>query len=273
LNDSIESYLKRLDLSLKGIPVSDKINILEEARGKLAKGEVLSSPEDYALSFLPDKKSGGCLKLFLKLSLVSLLLFIGAISFLTWKYSPFIEIDDEENLIQLFGGRIKLDFDEEKFFFGDFRAASDLEEFSGRQEMSGLSEAEVLFLNGSIQVGRSLNENFVWDCEVPDSSKLGIKKESEAFIIDLKKQLGIKCKLKVPGNKGIKLLGNNGSIQINDLQSDIQIKMDNGSIQLNLDEEKFQPNIRLGRGANSTSGFSGSEYQLEIDLESGAISN
>lgn len=285
-------YLQEVESYLVDLEVIQRSKILTDSYQELLGKDLtdLKPALEYAnekrmqngfIEYKPKKKVS-IVGLFFKFSAVMFLLFLGFLSFLVWKFTPIIQVDEESNRVVILGGLIDIDGKAGKLKVGDeyhFSHESFTNDFQASVSLNE-SQDEVLvnFTSGSFNLKTSEDENFVLDCKLasPPGPDL-IAQEDELVKIDFSKIEGLNCALAVPIDKRLTIEGKHGSIMVPAPEYNLYVELENGKVYISPGDEvdyKFSLNI-----ANEDNGFIGdfessdndTAYEIRINLDDGAI--
>lgn len=281
----IESYLSDLD-------VTDRSKILTEILYEVQKQDasmlrpaldyVNEKRSQYGLAVYRPRKRFPILASLFKFSALMFIIFLGFLSFLIWKFTPVIKIDEESHRIVILGGLIDIDGKAGKLKLGDEYHYSH-EGFSNDFQASinlNESQDEVLinFVSGSFNLKTSEDENFVLDCKLasPPSTEI-ISQENELIKINFNKIDGLNCSLHIPVDKRLTIEGSNASIVVPTPEYNLYVELENGKVYLSPEEEiDYNYGLHIENTDNSFIGdFESSNdenaYEIRIHLHSGAI--
>ena len=251
----LENYLAKLDKSLGQISVSEKADIITEIKSHvmdaLEKDQsqkietVLSSlgePEQVANRYLMER--GLKLQSTPKHPIVKWLVvgFLGTFSLvlifvclLLWKFTPFIQVNEEKGTVKLMGGLI--DINENS---GEFKISSDIPLFDGKKvKYNGSYEIDPMkvttmklhFTNGSMKFKTAHEDKVSWQCKIkglPADMKSNI--DQSIFNLDLSKSDGSECIVSIPKGLTVRAVGANGDIKLIQPDYDFDLELSNGKV-------------------------------------------
>ncbi|MEQ1876723.1 MAG: DUF1700 domain-containing protein, partial [Bdellovibrionia bacterium] len=234
----LEAYLNVLNKSLGPIPLSDRSDIITEIKSHVLEAmerdpslslekllQSLGEPESVANKYLlerglkPSKPPRRPMMQWLVVGAVStiamILLFV---TFVIWRFTPIIDVNEKEGRVQLLGGLISVDEDSSfNFGNGDINFSSDARKISGSYTLKTPAKAEIQipFTNGKIDLQTSDDNTLSWKCTAYDgASPAAVTEKGGRYVLDFSQARGMKCDISIPANTTVSLNGANGKVDI-----------------------------------------------------------
>ena len=284
-NKKLENYLLRLEKSLGPIPTSEKAEIITEIKSHVMDaiendknksiGQILSSlgePEQVANKYLlekslePVKVSKHPIVKWITIGFLGTFgLIIFFLLILVFKFIPIVKIDEESGRIQVLGGLIDVQQNEE------------VAEISGEENLfeSSINNIKIDFKNGKMILKRNDGNKFLFNCKVQDSvSDVKPRKESDSLVFDLESSNRSFCSLEIPSGFKLAVNGKNGEIQLIELQNHISVNLTNGKIGFipeSNSKYKYQVSVKNGTSDEFLNSNSNEAFEVQLSLKNGKI--
>lgn len=286
-------YLKQIESYLEDLEVIQKSKILSEIHQEITNKELLDLEDPLIFAnkkraengFVPYlvKKKFSLSSFLMKSIAIMFLSFLAFISFLIWKFTPIIKVDEEANRVIILGGLIDIDGKSGKFkivddyhfshegFSNDFQANINLDEDK--------DEIIVKFDSGSFNLETAKSDQLTVDCKLanPPTNDI-ISQEEEVLNINFDKIEGLNCALQIPVDKKITIEGNYASLTVPSPEYNLYVELKNGKVYFTPEQEidyNFTLNIENDSPNNFIGDFESSEgeeaFEIRINLEDGAI--
>lgn len=282
-------YLKQIEFYLTDLSVMDRAKLLSEINADISGKELseLKNSKEYANDkrmehgFVPflEKKKFSFASLFLKFSALMTIIILGFISFLVWKFTPILEIDEEKNRVTILGGLIDIDGEAGKFkIFDEYHFSKD--SFNNDLQANIALDPEkdeiiVKFNSGSFTLNNSEDSEFKLDCKLATPADKNVIQQVEDYIkVDLTKIAGATCELGVPEDKKITLEGAQSHIRINSPIFNSYIDIDSGKVAITPEKEidyLYNLNVENGYVGEFESSETENAYEIQVNIKSGSI--
>jgi hypothetical protein len=281
----IETYLTSLEKALRGLPVSDRADIVTEIKSHILSamerdpnaqvGQVLSAmgePETVANRYLAERGQTFVkppVSPMVKWIVIGFLGMFGMVliftTFVFLRFSPILKVDGEK--VKLLGGLIDVDDTDSKgHTFKGFHHLDD-----------DKRPLNILAVNSKFDLHNSDSNDFRWNCKTSNTEKMPeIRGDENGLTMDLTSYAGVKCDFYFPQKHPINVEFTNGQISIEKPHYDLSIKGDNGKVDFESDSDvgyKYDVEVKLGKVDTFTSTNKSELYQIKIRLNNGLISN
>lgn len=297
----IESYLLRLERALIPLSSSERAKIVLENHTHISEAlnkypdkttqellEDLGSPEKVANHYLMDKglktykpKKNSFLKFFLYSSGTFLLLFVGIITFVVWKFTPIYKYDEENKRVIILGGLVDLNqksgeykiLNEYKFVENQFTNS-----FEGSIEVrrEEYDEIVVNFQSGMMTFENSQDTKLAWNCKLENPPTDDFMSFGTDMIeMDFVRTGGSSCTIEVPIDMKLTAFGENAQVILNEPEYDSYVEIDNGQIVIGPNPEidyKYDLSVKNGAKDIFESSLNEKAYEIKGVLENGSIS-
>jgi hypothetical protein len=282
-------YLRQIEFFLTDLSVMERAKLLSEINSEISDKELsdLQSPllianqkraEHGFVPFL-EKKKFSFMSLFLKVSAIMAILFVGSLSFLVWKFTPILKIDEENNRVTILGGLIDIDGEAGKFkIFDEYHFSKD--SFNNDLQANialdqDKDEIIVKFKSGSFTLKNSEDSEFKLDCKLAKPAQKDVIKQVDDYIkIDLSQISGATCELGIPEDKKITLDGDQSHIKIITPIFNSYIDIDSGKVSITPEEEidyLYNLEVKNGYVGEFESSESEDSYEIQININNGSI--
>jgi hypothetical protein len=305
-NPKIEKYLAEMELSLSGIPISEKCDILMEISSHIEdRIDTSSMDTDAVLNSLGSAEGvANRYRLERGFSTVhtqkrrswfkSLLIFTGIcfaftalmIVFIIKSFTPFIEVNEDQGRVRMMGGLI--DINASEGFVGmkmstgnEMTTGNKTEKLKGNQVLSFGDVLKIEANNGRIVIQSTDELEMSYDCDVQKFSgerldKKKLNPKPSVFNLDTGMIKGVKCTFQIPKDIALNTRLLNGNVVLEDLQQNVKIKITNGTIIFEpKDAVKFSLKSEVINGSlfnNSGLTFDKSKpYQADFMVTNGKI--
>ena len=297
-NQELEHYLVRLEKALGPIPIGDKAEIITEIKSHVIEAadgsdaqpihqilQSLGEPEQVASRYLLER--GLTLRKPPRRPIIKWITigFLGtfaitvlAIGVLVWKFTPLVQVDEEQDRVQLLGGLIDVNgkagsirIGEELQLTGFDHNLSGEEDFS----ISEIEDVNLNFSNGKFSVKNNSDNKFRYSCKTFGSASNDIiTTTNKTLMVDFTSLGGCKCDLELPVGVKFVLDGSNGKVKLDKLKNHISVNILNGKIDLSPDpssQYKYQTSVVNGKVANFSNSSSENAYEIKLSLTNGKI--
>ena len=282
-------YLKQIEFFLTDLSVMERAKLLSEINGEILEKELseLQAPIDVAnqkraehgfVSFV-EKKKFSFAALFMKVSALMAILCIGFLSFIVWKFTPILKIDEEKNRVTILGGLIDIDGDAGKFkIFDEYHFSKD--SFNNDLQANialdqDKDEIIVKFNSGAFTLKNSEDGEFKLDCKLATPAHKDVIQQVEDHVkIDLSKISGATCEFGIPEDKKITLEGKQSHIKIITPIFNSYIDIDSGKVSITPEEEidyLFNLEVKNGYIGEFESSEAEGAYEIQVNINNGSI--
>ena len=296
----LESYLTRLDKALGQISVSERAEIVTEIKSHImdaqeiepdkSLGSILASlgePEQVASRYLLER--GLSLKQpprhpIVKWLVIGVLgtffLIMMFIFILIWKFTPFVEVDEEKGRVKILGGLIDVNEEKGSVKIGSFNIDNDTEtkQVEGEQVINKdeINFINIPFVNGKFELMNSLDNIFRWNCNIIGKANDPIILNDKSVEFALSKNGSSKCSFKIPSNTSVNVNGSNAKIKVLKPLYNININSLNGQVVIIPHAEKtykYDMSVTHGEVDSFKSNDSNESYKISVNLMNGLIKN
>ena len=292
----LERYLSTLESALKPFPVSDRAEIITEIKSHVYAAlerdpqatidgilAALGEPEIVANRYLLERGMKPAKPPISPIVRWMVIGFLGTFAmvllfsaFVIAQFSPIVKVDEKTNKVEVLGGMIKIDGDNENI---SIRGVFDIDghQFAGAQSLKDGDTIDVKFSNGRVDVETNDESSLSWECKGGGSSQSPTPTSTDGMMsLDLTPLKGVRCDLSVPKNAKLKLAGGNGKISVNAAAFDAKLELDRGHVAFGAaDGIDFQYDVKvdMGRTDSFQSASSPGAHLAKIHVGSGRISN
>lgn len=284
-----EQFLQKLEINLSDLPVNLRNQILRELIDEVDKNPALiqgspiqlvnSKRENYGIKAFKEKKKFSAAKFLLLAFLFMFISFGGLITFVIWKFTPIVKIDEENQRFTLLGGVIDIDGKSGKLkIFDEVHFAQ--ENFNDNLQMNmnlpaDTDEIEVDFTSGQFTLKTSDTEELKLDCKLSAPFKQDmIQQKKDLLKLDFKTLDGLTCEIQTPQGKRLILEGDDSSINILKPEYNLYIEIENGHIAFTPQPEhdyRFDLEVKNGYVGEFNSAESEEADEIQIRVNNGAI--
>jgi len=198
---------------------------------------------------------------------------------LVWKFSPLIQVNDDQNRVALLGGLIDVNGKTGSVRIGGAHISDHGKIINGSKTIDGSIMTQVLipFTNGKFSLTNSPNHNFVWECKISsDDTVTDIVTEKDHVLnVNLGKAQASKCDFQLPTNTTVKMTGNNVSADVERPKYDLDMKVDNAKIDIEPDSAiKYTYDLKVlnGRVDQFDSAAGKGAFKISVSAVNGVIS-
>jgi hypothetical protein len=200
---------------------------------------------------------------------------------LVWRFTPLIGIDEKTGRVQLLGGLIDLNGDGNLMINGK---KVDLESdksksVSGTQTIDStrVHGVQIPFGDGKVTLKTSADKSVRWDCRFDGHHGSGqlLEKPGAMLMFDFGHAAEIKCDIQIPKTIKTYLDGNNGHVEIDKPENDVELNLTNGKV--SIDPKKgvaYHYDLKVDRGIVEEFESSNDPHavQIKMKISNGAIS-
>lgn len=298
-SQELEQYLRRLDLSLGEISVSEKAEIITEIKSHVVEAiqndptqsvssvlKSLGEPEQVASRYLLErglKPQQAPRHPVLKWLVIGFLgtIVTGTIGiiFLVSQFMPLIHVDEKLGRVQILGGLIDVNSDLEKLEIGgvklgDFEEEENVQVFAGTEEIGALKAKTLTmaFTNGKVNFKKGEDLTFRYSCKVSggETNEIFSKSVDKGLSLDLSKSAYSSCSVTLPFGVKTVVDGKNGKVALDRPQGDFKLNLLNGKVSIRPDE-KTDYNYNLTVVNGKIDGFHSKNSQNAIAIEASVI--
>lgn len=297
MNDQmLESYLQNLDRNLNQINVSEKAEIITEMRSHVLESleqdpttnmktvlDRLGEPEQVANRYLIErglplrKKSKGSVVKWLSIGFMgtfalSLLFFC----ILAWKFTPFIEVDEQKGKVQLLGGLININGNMSESSSFKFEYSDDDYEVQKKGvESIDVTTTKLLdfnLKNGNIKFSQSEGNSFSYKCSY--QGEMNISKLNEKLLVQFEDGISAHCKFYIPADIDVDIDIKNGNVEVYEIKNNVNLVGKNVNVKYVPEHNSwYRYNLSVKNG--SIAKFNNSEdlnaYKIKINIKNGRI--
>ncbi len=283
-------YLKQVENYLQDLSVMERAKILSEINTDIAETSVenLESPLVLANKkraeggFIPyyEKKKFSALRFLTKAFSVILISFFILIGVLIWKFTPILKIDEEKNKVVILGGLIDIDgkagrvtvFDETHYtqdrYTNDLKANFTLD--------PQRDEIMVKFNSGQFTLANAQGQELSLNCRLssPAVDNMINNSQRDLVEIDFSKIDGATCKLLIPEDKKLTLIGEHSAINILNPEFNLYIELESGAVSFTpaLEREyRYSMEVEDGYIGDFNSSDSDDAFEVRINIGKGSI--
>lgn len=277
-------YLKEVEKYLSDLNVMDRAKILSE----LAESDINLSTNHLELAnkkrvehgHLPyiHKEKVSIFRFLMKMSAVFFGIFLLFITFLIWKFTPVIKVDEPNQRVIILGGLIDIDAKAGKFKIGNdyhFEDASYTNEFQTSLSLDSEID-EIIFdiKSGKVEIKTTDKEQLTVDCKLEAPPMLdSIKKSRDEIVFNFGKIAG-SCTLLVPTNRKLSVRSDAASISLIEPEFNSYIELQNGNVSiLESPETSYQYDLSIKEGIKDdfNSSVDQDAYEINIKVTNGNI--
>ncbi len=257
----IEHYLRQLDRELRGLPVSQRAEIITEIKSRLAN---LENPEDLgsaravAATYLtahgvraPQTRK------WVKRLAIGTVVFFGLIIFAgmsaIWYFSPLVKVDEKHGHISLLGGLIDVDERIGKIKIGDLEVNGNLHddvEVKGESDITAQVRAiKIPFNTAKLDLATAVGQKISWDCRATSMVAPDLAVAAGVLTLNLDKLNLAKCTVSIPAGLSTEVKGVNGHMDVVSPSGPLSITLDNGKVNIKPDPKKvYDFEVRVKNG-------------------------
>lgn len=300
-NQILNDYLFKVEKALTKLSPTERAKIILEAEEQINQNivnqpdkkidEILKSlgePHHFAnhiligknLPIYRPKKEFVFLKWFTILFIGGLSVTFIAIFIMVKNFTPLIQVDDENQRVQIFGGLIDIDGKGGKVKNGAQVTFTDSQyenDFEGSINVNPeeVNEIAINFTSAKLTIDNSDSAKLSWDCKLEKVPGDDFVEEARDLVeINLNSTGGADCVFKIPEGIELTIEGEDSGISIFEPQYDLFLEIENGQVYLEPSPEtlyKYQFNVTNGSTANINSSNDENAYEISIKIENGAI--
>jgi hypothetical protein len=196
-----------------------------------------------------------------------------------FKFTPVIEIDENHQRIQIFGGLIDINGDEGLIDFGK----DILKPATGHSEVGTLaidrSRIHVLkipFNNGTMTFKTSPDKKLAWSCRVAGMKKRFhlISELGDTVVMNLDHSAGAECTISIPQGLSVAIDGGNAKVNVEKPLFNVNLKVANAKVGLSPVEGqayKYDIKVAVGKSDPFTDSAGAPVYSITINIENGVV--
>lgn len=307
----IEHYLSQLDRELQALPTGQRAEIITEIRSHILDKSAADStkkiqtilnemgaPREVATRYLEQKgikpwtpsPARNWIK-WIAISFASVTgLMVASVVAMIWYFSPLIHVDEEKGRVRILGGMIDVNeatgtvkIGSSTFSDGDsgsFKMSigdGDVSKTAGAEDLTGkkITLIKIPFNNAKLEINAVSEPAFKWECKNVGGSNPPLSNQAGVMTLDLAVARMAKCELSVPKNIKIEVHGNNGSINIDEVASDMNIAVTNGKVNIKPDASKiydFEVNVKNGKADTFPRSTDKMALKVKVDVTNGKVS-
>lgn len=292
----LEQYLAQLDKALKQISVGDRSDIITEIKSHILESiernpdqnlnqvlAALGEPETVANRYLLERgfKPGKPAKVpMIKWLTIGFLGTIGMtflfITFMVWKFSPLIQVDEETDRVILLGGIIDIDGHAGSVNVDGMQVGSHQYEGEEAIDVAKVQTVAINFKNGKFNFTTSKDNKITWNCKLGGSHENPtISHDGSAYKMSFDNASSVKCTISIPAKVALMVEGMNGKLQIERPRFPVDVRLMNGAISFDGDKDqnyKFATSVVNGKVTNLNSSEAPDALPMKFALTNGKIS-
>lgn len=213
-----------------------------------------------------------------------------------WYFSPLITVDEKAGRVTLFGGAIDVNEKTGEVKVGSIHVKEDIDlKISGEEgnytvEMknggSHRSEGErdltvekvklikIPFNTAKIEMTAATGGLFRWECRNAGSNPPPMTVNAGVMTFDLNQVNMAKCELSIPESIKVELKGVNGSVEVDQPHSELDIRVTNGKIDIRPDRSKvydFEVKVLNGMHDNFERSSDKQALKVKVDVVNGVV--
>ncbi len=304
----LEHYLSQLDRELQALPVGQRAEIITEIRSHILeldqkdpsvdiqkRLEDLGTPKAVAMRYLEQKgvkywapsTPRNWIK-WIALATFGSVAFVVASALIAtfmaiWYFSPIIEVDEKAGKVSFFGKAIQVSEANGNLKIGSFTVGGlDFDDDDSNHMSRGRAELKnqkvqlikIPFITAKLEVNASQDGVFSWECKSRMGQNPQLDMQAGVMTLALDKLKFAKCELNIPAGTKAELSGINGSVKLDEPQSDIQVNVTNGKVKISPDSRReydFDVNVLNGVQDDFASVRTPGALKVKVDVVNGAV--
>jgi hypothetical protein len=283
----LNSFLKVIENYLLDLSIMDKSNILTELSQELYNKDLIDlNPLEVANNkrishghkLYIDKQKPSFGRFLIKAFLVMLSIFIIFISFLIWKFTPLMKIDEKNNRVIILGGLIDIDAKAGKFkimqdyhfteaqYKNDFQASIPLD--------PNMKSIAIDFSSGLFTIKTAKDNLLNIDCKLSTPPHVDMIDQTVDQIKISFKDINGSCEVEIPKDLELTIEAETAHITLVNPEFHTDLNLNTGNIDLDINPEiKYQYNLKVKNGnyPRHLSSKNNSGYKMNLKLGTGNI--
>jgi hypothetical protein len=202
---------------------------------------------------------------------------------LVWRFTPLIGVDEKTGRVTLLGGLVDLNGAEGNLFINgkkiDLLDNDKSKKVSGAQtvDTSRIHAIQIPFGDGKITMKTSSDKSVHWDCRFDGRHGSGqlLEKPGSMMMFDFGHAADIKCEIEVPKHLKTYLEGNNGHVELEKPENDVELNLTNGKVSIEPKEGiAYHYDLKVDQGVVQEFKSSNDPHavQIKMKISNGAIS-
>ncbi len=212
-----------------------------------------------------------------------------------WYFSPLVHVDEKAGRVTLLGGMIDVNEHSGEVKIGSMNMKGKInigdepaDDFTisvgddiasrteGEEDLAGknVKLIKVPFNNAKLELNAVAGTSFKWECKNYGSNPPPLTVESGVLTLDLLKVRAAKCELSIPQQTKIEVKGINGSLNLDEIASDMDISVTNGKVNIRPDDSKvydFEVKVKNGSYDNFPRSTEKTALKVKVDIVNGVV--
>lgn len=300
-NPELERYLADLEKALSGISTGERAEIITEIKSHIDEAKEreperdlssllasLGDPKQVANRYLMERgispsKPPSRAPLVTKWLVIGFLgtiaLSLGFSALILWKFSPIVEVNEDESHVRILGGLIDIHDDDDGGLVSisgvGVSSSHSRRAVEGSRKLEGKA-LDVQFGNGKFTFSTSADGLAHWKCAVKaGDEKIDVVPKDGKSSFDLTWASGAKCQFEVPAKTKLTIEGGNGRVAFEKPRFDVELSLLNGKVSIAPragEKYRYHTEVTNGVADNFASTEGPGAFDIKVNVANGRIS-